>query len=154
MYFLVFSQDWDKVTKFPPKPSVHSVGKKNATSWILVAPENRPGPRSFDHMPPSIFQGRTLTLRGMHATIFPKAPWFSTYIGRKRPRLGRCQVAATKSVVLTPLLHKFRNIHKYEWSLLFVAKKASTKFHAVQFAKSILATCSIHDIPNRSTPTL
>lgn len=48
------------------------------------------------------------------------------YVHRlQRPRLGRCQVAATKSVVLTPLLHKLRNIqhhkypHKYGWSLLF-----------------------------------
>lgn len=49
------------------------------------------------------------------------------YVHRlQRPRLGRCQVAATKSVVLTPLLHKLRNIqqhkypHKYGWSLLFL----------------------------------
>lgn len=48
------------------------------------------------------------------------------YVHRlQRPRLGRCQVAATKSVVLTPLLHKLRNIQhhkypdKYGWSLLF-----------------------------------
>jgi len=163
---LVSAKDSDFESRnFPPNPPPNSVGKKNATSGIpnrlysLVAPENRPGPRKRSYANHPFFRGELWKNFGGVCHDFPKAPWCSTYIGcsghdlagAKLQQLNRlCWHLYFISFEIYSIINILINM---DGAFFFVAQ-ASTKFDAVQFAKSFLATCSIHDIPDQSTPTL